>query len=101
MKEETVSFLTIVETTADHIERIHSLIETLCEIARFDYDCIRFDVFQDSYANEKFYALEIWRNQKDLDDYMNSADFHSVMAEIDKLLVNPIHIIMLNRLSKA
>ena len=99
MKEEAVSFLVIFETFGDKIERMQSLIGTLCEIARDEYKCLRFDVFQDAYAHEKFIVLETWPRQKNWEQYLNSSDFHTVMDEIDKLLLHPIQAILLSQLS--
>ena len=101
MKEETVSFLVTIETLGDTTERMQSLIGILCETAKDEYKCLRFDVFQDAYAQEKFIVLETWKNQRDWDLYVNSSDFHTVMDEIDKLLLQPIQIILLNQLSKS
>ena len=100
MKEETVSFLVIFETFGDKIERMQSLIRALCEIAKDEYKCLRFYVFQDAYAHEKFIVLETWPSQRDWDQYLNSSDFHTVMDEIDKLLQHPIQVILLNQLSE-
>ncbi|GET34431.1 hypothetical protein PbJCM13498_32940 [Prolixibacter bellariivorans] len=101
MKEEMVSILVIFETYSDHIERLRSLLEVLCEIARDEYKCPRFEVFQNTYANEKFFLVETWQNRKTWDKYVNSAEFRSAMEEINKLLEHPIQITILNKLSQA
>ncbi|GET22291.1 putative quinol monooxygenase [Prolixibacter denitrificans] len=101
MKEETVSILVIFETNSSLVERLRSLLEVLCEIARDEYKCPRFEIFQNTYTPEKFYLMETWQDQKTWEKYISSAEFNSAMEEINKILVYPIQITMLNKLSQA
>lgn len=96
-----VSILVIFETYNDHVERLHSLLEVLCELARDEYKCPHFEIFQNAYANEKFFLMETWQNQKTWDKYINSVEFRSMMVEINKILEHPIQITILNKLSQA
>ncbi|GET24967.1 putative quinol monooxygenase [Prolixibacter sp. NT017] len=101
MKEEMVSILVIFETNSNLVERLRSLLEVLCEIARDEYKCPRFELFQNTYAPEKFYLMETWQDQKTWEKYISSPEFNSAMEEINKILVYPIQITMLNKLSQA
>jgi quinol monooxygenase YgiN len=101
MKEEMISILVNFETNSDHIEQLHNLLEIICKVARDEYKCPRFEIFQNTYANEKFFLMETWQNQKTWDKYINSAEFNSAMEEINKIIEYPIQITMLNKLSQA
>jgi hypothetical protein len=95
---EVISLLTIIETSVDHIERVHSLTRMLSGPAQDGRNGPPFHLFQAPFTRERFFALESWWSQQDSDACMSAAEFQFVMEELNQLPGKPTQIMVLEQL---
>ncbi len=73
-------------------ERLEEALEILCSVtqrSRFEQGCIRSNVYQDVEQKNAILLEQVWKNEKDMEDHLRSADYHSVLLVAEMAVALP------------
>ncbi len=74
---------------SERLEEALEILGSVTQRSRFERGCISSNVYQDVETKNAVMLEEVWKNEKDLEDHLKSADYHSVLLVAEMAVAAP------------